>query len=278
MDTVEQAPPSLTAQVKRLVKSSRNQQDVGAALCALGSDAILLLCSTVQAEGKRRKRLRWFFTTLNLIGPLINLILISLIPREAREPYQMLVWGVAGVGALGNVWLVWRGGHATKMLAHLDDMRVIGPLLDALTANYTDVTLKATIRLSLLRLLPRLQASDAACLLPRHIAALNREIDFCRAWKWGMPAEVAYALVVFKALEQVGDETSVASVTKVFETTQNAQTREAALACLPFLQARAAMGKHTLLRAASQEAENLLLPAQATQIAEPGVLLRPASG
>ena len=275
MEPTGQLNEALTVEVKQLIKTSRNYEDAGAGFCALGPEAISILCSIVQAEGKRRSRLRWFFLSLNLLGPLINLILIAALPKGIREPYQFLTWGIAGIGAFGNVFLVSYGGRATKLLASLNDVRVVGPLLDAVTANYDNDSLKVSMRYSLSRLLPRLQSSDVSCLLPRHITALNAEIDFCRAWKWGTPGEVAYTLIVLKALEQVGDETSLPVVEKVFASVRHQQVREAAEACLPFLQARTVMGKNTLLRATSSDTTHLLLPARRGEGQGADVLLRP---
>jgi len=80
-----------------------------------------------------------------------------------------------------------------------------------------------------------------------------------------------------QALEQVGDETSLPTVEKLFETTDNDRVLKAAEACLPFLQQRAVLGKHTLLRAASHNTADLLLPAHGAAEPAPDMLLRAVS-
>ncbi len=69
----------------------------------------------------------------------------------------------------------------------------------------------------------------------------------------------------------------MASVERVLRTTRDQQIREAAEACLPYLQARAAMGKHTLLRAVSEEGGELLRAAHGSEGDEYHALLRPVS-
>ena len=73
-------------------------------------------------------------------------------------------------------------------------------------------SLKNKIRKSVSRLLPSLRADDTSWLLPRHIAVINREVSAWHTLKWAAPSATAYALVLLKALEQVGDETSVPAV------------------------------------------------------------------
>lgn len=276
MQATDRQTEALTIKVQQLVRTSRSSHEAGAELCALGADAISLLCSLVQAERKRRDQLVLFFAGVSVLSYTIILIIMLVLPRENRQPYQMLAMGTAGTGLLGTIIMTQFGGRATRLLARLDDVRVVGPLLDSLEVYNNNATQKS-LRQLLTRLLLRLQASDASGLLPRHISALNRELDACCAWKWGASAENAYALILFKALEQVGDETSVPSVEKALASAQQRQVREAAKACLPFLQARTAMGKHTLLRAASSDTAHLLLAAQSEEEQDPNGLLRSVS-
>jgi len=199
-----------------------------------------------------------------------------MLPGEIRALYEVVAIGVQSVGSLGLVLMLY-GGETTKFMAVLDDVGMVGSLLDAVMAHDRDRHLKETIREALTRLLPRLKASDLAHLLPRHITALNQEIDFCRVRKWGSPEQVAYALLVFQALEQVGDETSIPIVEQVLATTSHAEVRRAAEACLPYLRQHAAAGKNSLLRAAAPASDDLLLPARSVESADPNVLLRSVS-
>ena len=147
------------------------------------------------------------------------------------------------------------------------------PLLDALASR--DARIVPSIRVSLTRLLPQLQSSDAYRLLPRHITALNKDLDICRSWEWEDAGNVEYALAVFQALEKIGDENSVQVLEQISLTTRNGKVRDAAVACLPFLRERAALGKNTLLRVARSDTLDLLLPAHSGATSEPKVLLRP---
>lgn len=213
---------TLTAEVKRLVAMSHTRPAAAAAeLCALGDEAVSILRSLAQAGGRLRNRLRWYSIGVMALGYTMNLVFILLLPKGTRELYQYCGMGMALMGSLGMLLAMLVGKRATKLLASLDEMRDIGPLLDALAAHRFNGVVIETIRESLVRLLPRLHASDATSLLPRHISALNSEVDFCRAWKWGSPNEVLNALVVLKALEEVGDETSISSVERVLQTTKN---------------------------------------------------------
>ena len=130
---------------------------------------------------------------------------------------------------------------------------------------------------SLSSLLPRLQASDAKNLLPRHISILNNELTHRRTLKWKPRVGTDHILTVLKALEQVGDETSLTAVEKLVHITKSEKVREAAEACLPFLQQRAVLGKHTLLRAASHNTADLLLPAHGAAEPKSDTLLRAVS-
>jgi hypothetical protein len=268
---------SLTAKVKQLVHKDSDPTQAVAKFRALGDEAVPILCSLVQSEAKCKGRLFRLFLGLTMFSYIARLFLIWAVPRDTRQLYEVVAVGLFGVGSLGNALMVFYGGRAMKLLAGLDDVRSVGPLLDAIGAHSHDGQTRASIRESLTRLLPRLQASDASLLLPRHISALNREIDLCRTRKWGSGDELAYALVAFKALEQVGDETSVPVVEGVYETTKNVKIRQAAEDCLPYLRQHAAMGRNTLLRAADPAASDLLLPAVRGGTSDPTVLLRPLS-
>ena len=275
MEAMGKPDNRLTAKVRKLAKEHGLPQ-TAAKFSALGHEAVPILCSLVAEEAGRRRRMRWFFVMVMLAGIAAKAILHYTLPGEISELYEVMAIGVQTVGSLGLV-LMFYGGRATKLLAALDDARMVGPLLDAILVHSRDGHLKSPVREALTRLLPRLKASDMAHGLPRHITALNKEIDFCRAWKWGAAEEVAYALIVLQALEQVGDESSVPVVEQVLQTTKNDAVRHAAEACLPFLRQRAATGKNTLLRAAPPASTDLLLPAQSVGPADPNVLLRSVS-
>ena len=274
--TTDQQTAELTKKVRQLIKASGKRQTAGAELVALGDEAMTILCSLAAAEGVRARRLRW----AAYYSVLLNCLLRIMVP--AGRPFVLLMI-VSGVGAIISMFLTPLRWRATRLLSSLDDVRLIddgrliGSLLDAITVDFRDSTLRESLRQSLTRLLPRLQASDAARLLPRHITTLNNEVNHSFISRWESGVKVDYLLVVLKALEQVGDETSLPTVEKLFETTDNDRVLKAAEACLPFLQQRAVLGKHTLLRAASHSAADLLLPAHGAAEPAPDMLLRAVS-
>ena len=281
--TTEQQTAELTKKVRQLIKSagssSHNQKKADAELVALGDEAIAILCSISKAEGDRSVRLPILSSSFSSLGWIVFLIAHL---SGANVFYKGLAFGLVGIGATFSAPLLYfklvENARATRLLASLDDLRVIGSLLDSLMASMGDTPLRDWIRLSLVRILPRLQSSDSAGLLPRHITVLNIELNHCFIPRLVSGAKVDYLLVVLKALEQVGDETSLPAVEKLIQTTDNEKVREAAEACLPFLQERAVLGKHTLLRAASHNSANLLVPAHGNERAETetDILLRAA--
>jgi hypothetical protein len=273
VEAERQKTDALTVEVKRLVARSRDQGAAAAELCALGDEAIGILCSLAQAEGRRKRRICWLSFSVMFLGHVARYIAIHI----HSEAAQISAICISFIGAMGGILVTLFPAKATMMLSNMDDTRTVGSLIDALAAHILGSDLNGTIRDSLKRLLPRLRASDAERLLRRHIDALNKEIDFRRVWRGNVGGGVSYTLALLKALEQVGDETSVASVERVLQTTKNPKIREAAEACLPFLQARAVMGRHTLLRAASEEGGELLRAAQGSDEPETHVLLRPVS-
>jgi hypothetical protein len=147
----------------------------------------------------------------------------------------------------------------------------------AITSHDLDSSIRDTVRKSLSRLLPRLKANDSCSLLPRHIVALNHEIAGWHILKRAGNNVTDYTLALLKALEQVGTETSIPAVERMLQSTKNPKVREPAEACLPYLQAQASAGRHTLLRAASEEGGELLRAATGSEGPEANVLLRPTS-
>ncbi len=150
---------------------------------------------------------------------------------------------------------------ASETLARIEDMRVVGPLAQALELG--DPSIAATAEKALIQRLPQMRASDAAYLAPEQRDCLYRAL--------GQRA-LELSLAILKALEQIGDQRALPLVSKLAEqearTHQEKQIKEAAKACLPYLVDRTLEGRagNMLLRAASQpEAppDTLLRPAQA---------------
>ncbi len=169
-----------------------------------------------------------------------------------------------------------------EILAAQDDVRVIGPLLDALPHD----DLRLAVAEPLTRLLPRLKADDAVSLDSSRRAALHRILyhmsESCDYWR-PKAQYVNFILAILKALEQVGYASSLDCVRRLTEKEPVGPTeiriREAAQECLTSLQARLdrKYDHRTLLCAATTPAPDpgsLLRPAAGTQEADPQQLLR----
>ena len=195
--TTDQQTAELTKKVRQLIKASGKRQTAGAELVALGDEAMTILCSLAAAEGVRARRLRW----AAYYSVLLNCLLRIMVP--AGRPFVLLMI-VSGVGAIISMFLTPLRWRATRLLSDLDDVSLIGSLLDAITVDFRDSTLRESLRQSLTRLLPRLQASDAARLLPRHITTLNNEVKHSFISRWESGVKVDYLLVVLKPWSRSG--------------------------------------------------------------------------
>jgi hypothetical protein len=158
-----------------------------------------------------------------------------------------------------------------NQLRDYDDVRIIGPLLTAL--GWIDVSqYESLFRWTLTRLLPRLTVSDSLLLSDRHRATLNRELAH---------ADADYCCAILKALEEIGDGSSVPYVRRLAEpskTTDSVRVKQAARECLEILLARTErkQSKERLLRPAEGDPVGTLLhPVSAQGKEDPDQLLRP---
>lgn len=232
-----------------------------------------------------------------------------LIQQMARgvQPFSLpLTWTLLagyGVSLVITFAYTWRGARevkeATQSLTESSDVSVVGPLLEAMemgepmydfsTLGRSDRPVVGMAAQALVRLLPRLQASDAPALTPHQRARLYRAIELSalapsqgtRAWRGNSD----FAIAALRGLEQIGDSKAVALVERLAEKARDPQVREAALECLPMLQERATIEQSnaTLLRAAdptrglATSPDMLLRPAFAAQTTDPTELLRAAT-
>jgi hypothetical protein len=269
--------------VRRLVETfRRSPEGFDAHLSQLTADDIVALCRLVQreAEGGRRRAL---FAYL-YYGSFIALLWFCWHPTpapgaspdtfDAPVVLTLLATILFGYGSMHRDW-------ATMLLARLPDIHAIGAIGPLLDAQSDDPSISMTIREILTPLLPRLRASDAALLEPRHLALLGDDLCHSARRAGTSSGHARYDLAILKALEQVGDETCIPYVERAIRTARNPNVRAAAEPCLPFLQTRAQIGKHTLLRPANEPgrpSETLLRPAAGAQEAGPEQLLRPSRG
>jgi hypothetical protein len=153
-------------------------------------------------------------------------------------------------------------------LAKSNDKRYIGPLIEAMAT--LDVNIRqGTAREAVISLLPQLKAGDAGLLNAEQRGILHRILG-------GMPVfnrrdAISLDVAILKAYEQVGDGSALPLVERLANGERAGcyrQVREAAQACLPFLQ----------MRAAQERASHELLRAADGNLTSEAVLLRPASG
>ena len=167
--------------------------------------------------------------------------------------------------------------EAIRVLAALDDVRAIGPLLEALEwrdlATFTGVRAIATQALS--RLLPRLQPEHAELLDDRQLACLYRLLRH-------HPSDDQTELIValLGAVAQVGDARAVAQLERMTRDSggplPRQRVRTIAQETLTQLRLRLDRAPGSLLRAASASTASdvLLRPATAAPATEPQQLLR----
>jgi hypothetical protein len=185
---------------------------------------------------------------------------------------------LAMFGVLGLVSLQQRA--VGRRLASVDIPQAVGPLVDALATS--SMFRWSDLKQALVRLLPRLKASDAKWLNVRQRKYLLRFLKSDEQWPyygwfWGADLKIA----ILKALEQIGDQKAVATVERLATSSKNGGVRLAAQECLPFLRERVqqVQVEQSLLRASgpTTATDTLLRPAAGGTEAAPEQLLRPTS-
>ena len=237
----------------------------------------------ILAEERRKslkKRKRVFVGISIYISAILLLMIVMALSHG--NPSGML-------GQIGSITAILAGAYAAtqkqqkavQALAQFDDVRAVPRLIEML--EYTNKGLKTDAANILLKLLPKLQNSDAALLTQEHHAILNRaltgKVALDKAWRQQMQ------VAILNALQQVGNESSLPIVEELAagkgKAKDNAVVQQAAGECLPFLQTRVAGQRQmqTLLRASDgnvTSADVLLRSAASRAEAHPEELLRAA--
>ena len=163
----------------------------------------------------------------------------------------------------------------SRTLAQCDDVRAVGPLIEALFLRNRNVTAEAAEALK--RLLPRLQAEDADLLTEGQCAYLRLYLAFR-----GEDPDLVLAIV--KAYEQIGRNDDLLFVQKLAagkgKAGKDRRVQEAAQAYLDYVrkQEELRQAPQVLLRAsgsADVSTETLLRAAEGAPDAAPDQLLRP---
>ena len=189
-------------------------------------------------------------------------------------------WGLATLACTQShrLTLLGRQSEAARQLASCDSVRAVGPLAEAL--EWPDEALQRVASTALIRLLPRLKASDANLLNPKQRAILYKTLRPMNANRKGR-----LLCAILAALEQVGDKSALPAVSRLESmlaiTAAQRSVRTAAKRCLPYLNANAenARSSQTLLRAssASEVSSDTLLRPSSNQETPPEQLLRASS-
>ncbi len=275
------APEVEAAQIARQFRS-RNPAEQAAAQRAFAQIKTETLLSLLEQEERRRKRkIRIVYTFYRVYGGILALTLLSYVfDGLSNGSWSHFPWPLFRVFAwVGGLTSVAAGStlhkNAASLLAMQRDVRVVGPLAEALSLG--DKKIRTDVVCALIELLPRMQAGDDALLNDDQRACLYRELR---------SNDTGLILTILEACEQVGDSKAIPFVEKLAAgegvAAKDRQIREAAQACLPFLQMQAERERaaRTLLRAATapgDPATVLLRPAQGATEVEASLLLRPSA-
>jgi hypothetical protein len=183
---------------------------------------------------------------------------------------------------LFSPWLDMKGiQRSAKEAVSINDLRVVGLLIDMLLMSET----KQPAMNALTRMLPRLQASDAALVSKSQRERLCRELSHNGRREWFGQRHERFAVAILKAFEQIGDADALPVVQALAAANYDAVpaiVRSAARECLPALEARCAdqQSRDTLLRPSEVAAtgQNVLVrPAETSASEAPKQLLRPSA-
>ena len=220
---------------------------------------------------KQESRGRWPIMHMGCVIALCMFLgLFTVCSAGLAGPYSIVAMAIG----FGVIWLISRlrtsrsQREALVRLAAFNDVRVVGPLLSAL--HWPDMDdRRVEISGALVRLLPRLQASDASLLTAGHRESMRRAL---------IAADPSVALAVLRALEQIGDHSDIPIIQRLANrrawTPRQKAMKDAAIACLPALQARVQQSGVSLLRVPDTADNALLRPAGESAHATPSTLLR----
>ena len=237
------------------------------------------LVDALEKEFKRRKpgmRAGFLAATWLIIFPYC-LYQFAMVWQEGWFSDAAWFWGLATLACTQShrMTLLGRQSDAARELASCDSIRAVGPLAEAL--DWPDEALHRVTSSALIRLLPRLKASDASLLNAKQRAVLYKTLRPMNASR-----QSRLLCAILAALEQVGDKSAIPAVSRLESmlavTAGQRSVREAAKRCLPYLSANAenARSSQTLLRAssASEVASDTLLRPSSNQDTPPEQLLR----
>lgn len=232
----------------------------------LGPAAVDALLNLLRAEASRRAKRR-------RVGIAIFCLYVLLFATMVISGNGKVMGSFGGLISVGVGMLVASQAQksATNALTRYDDLRAVGPLVEAL--DYGDKRLAQAAESTLVRLLPRLTADRSYLLEESHRKVLNRLLT-------GQRSQLL-AEAILTAYEQVGDSRCVEALEKLAggggKWGRVPSVRQAAASALAAsrVRARRDQASGTLLRAAGPEAEGERLLRAADSGSAPETLLRP---
>jgi hypothetical protein len=227
----------------------------------------LLAVLAKEATAGRRRRYLGVGVIVGYIALIVGLVLSGHVEQMATF-----------TGLMGTIGLFFAASQTQKNAAHVlsehDDLRVVGPLAEAI--EYDDKDTAAGAEVGLVRLLPRLQASDHALLTHEQRRALDRALT--------KKVRLDLKLAILAAYEQIGDPLSVPVVERVAaglpKGIRDPNVERRAAEALPGVRAAAerVRASQTLLRPVeSVPTDTLLRPAESAPTAPLETPLRPAA-
>jgi HEAT repeat protein len=238
-----------------------------------GPKIVEVILRALEDEPRRRRRRRALTISLSLSAGL--LVFFGFVLGLHNLTYGMVLGIWIGFGLFYLLWSSDRfknmtAGEIASVLAQYDDLRAIGPLLEALNCPEPDV--RVLSELALARLLPRLTAADAALLNEEQYLCLFRAL---------YSRYTDLVVGVIRAFREIGDERALLTVRQLAGRPPRSPRQQfihrAARECLPALQERLERERagNVLLRPASQPTETLPRPVMTDPDHDPEVLVRP---
>jgi HEAT repeat protein len=264
--------------------SKTNQPPVETASERLDSQGVEDLLEVVREEAKKRRLqkrnqrvVQWI--VLGFAALLLTLYTIRSLSSSKEWDFSDISFLFIFLTLFGGVAASQLHKNAVSLLAKHEDLRAIGPLADALDIEDGDI--RAVCSEALVRLLPRLKSSDS------HLLSNDqRENLYLVLKRANLKKDSELIIAILQAMQQVGDEAALPHVVQLSQLKNDSEAgqrvREAAQACLPYLQERVERARQagTLLRPAdapSSQPETLLRPAPGAACTDPELLLRPSS-
>lgn len=266
------------------------QRQAREALQAHSESALEPLLALFEQERARARRRIRFMDSIKIAGLslsiLCSLLCIALLSKMAGDPTNWLFGGAFLLLVLTGCLLPFgkiarRHKQTARALALFDDIRVIGPLAEALEFEVEGALafrpLRPVILKALRELLPKLRPEDNFWLSGPQTECLCHAIA---------AEDDLFVISIVKAIEVSGDTCALPVLRRLVKVAwpgAKAGVHAAAQDCLAALEARAAKEREsqTLLRGASvpsASSDTLLRPAAAGNSVEPQELLRASIG